>query len=102
MKYQRSVRFLADYQRLDDDDRDRFRDAVRLINRAYEERRERAFPRWPVSLRIKGVQGAPGVWEMTWSFTRPDGRATFSFITIDGELAIRWRRIGDHRVFEEP
>jgi len=39
---------------------------------------------------------------MTWPFTRPDGRATFPFIIIDGELAIRWRRIGDHRVFEEP
>ncbi len=56
MKYQGSARFLVDYQRLDDDDRDRFRDAVRLINRAYEERGDRAFPQWPVSLRIKGVK----------------------------------------------
>jgi hypothetical protein len=62
MKYQRSARFLVDYQHLDDDDRDLFREAVRLINRAYEERGDQAFPRWPVSLRIKGVQGAPGVW----------------------------------------
>lgn len=57
---------------------------------------------WPRSLRVKRVQGAPGIWEMTWSFTGPDGRATFEWILIDGELAIRWRRIGGHEVFERP
>jgi hypothetical protein len=39
---------------------------------------------------------------MTWSFAGPDGRATFEFITIDGEPAIRWRRIGGHEIFAEP
>lgn len=102
MKFERESSFVAEYHRLSDDERDLFRNAVRLINRAYSERGDRPFPQWPISLRIKGVQGAPGVWEMTWSFSRPDGRATFSFATIDGELAIRWRRIGDHRIFEEP
>ena len=37
---------------------------------------------------------------MTWSFAGPDGRATFEWILIDGELAIRWRRIGGHEVFD--
>jgi len=40
--------------------------------------------------------------EMTWSFAGPDGRATFELVEVDGEPAIRWRRIGDHRIFEEP
>jgi hypothetical protein len=102
VKYQATASFLADYRRLSDDERALFREAVRLLNQAYEQRGDRAFPQWPTSLRIRGVQGATGVWEMTWSFTRPDGRATFSFITIAGELAVRWRRVGDHRIFDEP
>jgi hypothetical protein len=28
-------------------------------------------------------------WEMTWSFNGPDGRATFEWIAIDGELGLR-------------
>lgn len=57
---------------------------------------------WPQSLRVKSVQGAPGVLEMTWSFASPDGRATFEFVTVDGELHLRWRRVGDHSVFTRP
>lgn len=57
---------------------------------------------WPPSLRVKGVTGAPGVWEMTWSFTDPDGRATWEWIKIDGEAGIRWRRVGDHSIFANP
>ena len=50
----------------------------------------------------KYVEGAPGVHEMTWSFSGPDGRATFEWVRIDGELAVRWRRIGGHRIFRQP
>jgi hypothetical protein len=57
---------------------------------------------WPAALRVRDVEGAPGVLEMTWSFSGPDGRATFEWIQIDGELAVRWRRIGDHRIFKQP
>jgi hypothetical protein len=56
---------------------------------------------WPASLRVKVVEGAPGVLEMTWSFTGPDGRATFEWVQIDGELGVRWRRIGDHGIFKK-
>jgi len=55
---------------------------------------------WPKSLRVKRVQGLPGVWETTWSFAGPDGRATFEWVEIDGEPGIRWRRIGGHEIFE--
>ena len=57
---------------------------------------------WPKKLRVKDVQGAPGVWEMTWSFAGPDGRATFEWAEIDGAPCIRWRRIGGHAIFGEP
>ncbi len=39
---------------------------------------------------------------MTWSCTEPDGRATFEWDQIEGEPAIRWRRIGTHAIFPDP
>lgn len=52
-------------------------------------------------LRVKRVQGHPGVWEMTWA---PDGRATFEYgdEVQPGEPHIIWRRIGTHSVFRHP
>jgi hypothetical protein len=55
---------------------------------------------WPTGLRVKGVTNAPGVWEFSWSMNNPDGRATFEWISIDGEPAIRLRRVGDHSIFQ--
>jgi len=57
---------------------------------------------WPASLRVKPVEGALGIFEMTWSFKGPDGRATFEWIQIDGTLGVRWRLIGDHSIFKRP
>ncbi len=53
------------------------------------------------SLRVKGVQGHPGVFEMTWA---PDGRATFTYGTEvhPGEPHIIWRRIGGHEILAQP
>jgi mRNA-degrading endonuclease YafQ of YafQ-DinJ toxin-antitoxin module len=53
------------------------------------------------SLRVKRVQGYPGVWEMTWA---ADGRATFEYgdEIQPGEAHIIWRRIGTHSVFRQP
>jgi len=51
---------------------------------------------------VKNVEDAPGVIEMTWSFGGPDGRATFEWIQVDGQLAVRWRRIGGHAIFKKP
>jgi hypothetical protein len=52
-------------------------------------------------LRVKGVQGAAGVFEMTWA---EDGRATFEYgpAVRDGEIHIVWRRIGTHDIFTRP
>src|SRR5205814_116902 len=52
--------------------------------------------------RVQAVRGVPGVWELTWSFAGPAGRATFELIAVDGEPAIRWRRVGGHEIFREP
>jgi hypothetical protein len=52
-------------------------------------------------LRVKRVQGHPGVWELTWA---PDGRATFEYgEEVDpGEPHVVWRRIGTHAIFRRP
>ena len=52
-------------------------------------------------LRVKRVQGHPGVWEITWA---ADGRATFSYgaEVIPGHPHIIWRRIGTHDIFRRP
>ncbi|HUZ70464.1 MAG TPA: hypothetical protein VMU65_12225 [Candidatus Saccharimonadales bacterium] len=56
---------------------------------------------------MKAVVNAPGILEMTWSFSGPDGRATWEWTTVidtDGRQwpAVRWRRLGTHRIFREP
>lgn len=101
MKYERSRSFRADYAHLTEAERELFKDAVRELNQAYE-RRAGPLLTWPAALRVKRVRGHPSVWELTWSFTGPDGRATFEIIDIGGEPAIRWRRIGGHAIFREP
>ena len=52
-------------------------------------------------LRVKGVQGHAGVWEMTWA---EDGRATFHYgdEVRAGDPHIVWRRIGSPAIFRLP
>lgn len=71
------------------------------MNEAAKRRRRDGSFTWPAKLRIKSVEGASGVLEMTWSFSGPDGRATFELVTIDGEMAVRWRRVGGHAIFKD-
>ena len=53
------------------------------------------------SLRVEGVKGAVGIFEMTWA---ADGRATFEYGSEirPGETHIIWRRVGTHDVFRTP
>ena len=52
-------------------------------------------------LRVKGVKGAGGIFEMTWA---DDGRATFEYgePVQESQTHIVWRRIGTHDIFTEP
>ncbi len=58
-------------------------------------------PVFPPTLRVHRVQGAAGVWEITFA---PDGRATFEYgkEVIAGEPHVIWRRVGTHSVLSEP
>lgn len=53
-------------------------------------------------LRVKGVQGHSGVFEMTWEMH--NGSATFHYgpPRHPGDVHIHWRRIGDHNIFKQP
>jgi len=95
--------FAGDWGRLSDPERALFRAVVRDdFHPACERRRADPGAPFPGMLRVKPVAGAPGIWEMTWSFSGPDGRATFEWMQIGGEPGVRWRRIGGHAIFANP
>jgi mRNA-degrading endonuclease YafQ of YafQ-DinJ toxin-antitoxin module len=93
--YQARRRFLRDHKNLTSEQVAAWEKALELFIACL--RRGRFEP----SLRVKRVQGYPGVWEMTWA---PDGRATFEYgdELRAGEQHIIWRRIGTHGVFRQP
>ena len=101
MKYRTLPRFEADYRRLSPGEQRKFRDALRefiAAAAAYESSPEHFV--WPKSLRVERLTGS-GVMAMTWSFSGPDGRATFQFETIDGQMCVVWRRVGRHRIYHQ-
>lgn len=102
MKFAVLDSFKADYKRLSRAEQARFRRVLGAFIEACDRHAVDPTEGWPASLRIKDVESAPGVLEITWSFSGPDGRATFEWIQIDGQLAVRWRRIGGHAIFRRP
>jgi len=58
-------------------------------------------PAFPPRLRVKRVQGHPGVWELSFA---PDGRATFEYgeERSPGDPHVVWRRVGDHSILRSP
>jgi hypothetical protein len=103
MKYETTPAFDADFRRLTPEHRAAFREVLRAkFIPACDALAADPAAVWPKSLRVKSVQGAPGVLEMTWSFASPYGRATFEMVRVDGETRCRWRRVGDHDVFKDP
>jgi len=108
MRYERADSFKADYRRLSVPERRLFRDAARVFNEAADRIAEGGGGTWPSQLRVRSVQGAAGIFEMTWSFSGPDGRATWEWVgIIDPDSgrrrrAVRWRRVGGHVIFKKP
>jgi hypothetical protein len=94
--FQTTARFERDWKQLPADLRARFR---RVIAEQFVP--DLVAGTFRALLRVKGVQAAPGVFELTWA---PDGRATFSYAPPHqpGRPHIIWRRIGTHEVFRDP
>jgi len=103
VKFETTPAFDVDYRRLKPEHRAAFRRVLKTkFIAACNAISAGASAGWPRSLRVKSVQGAPGILEMTWSFASPDGRATFELVTVEDELRCRWRRVGGHEVFRAP
>ncbi len=94
--YERLPAFIRDWKRLGPTEQRAFLAAVRRL--VEDLRRGGGFR---PGLRVKGVQGAEGVFELTWA---PDGRATFSYGAEQqpGEAHVVWRRIGTHEILKAP
>jgi hypothetical protein len=94
--YTKLPRFQKDFDSLSPDEQERFRQAVeRFIQ---DLKRGRGFR---PGLRVRGVQGTQGIYEMTWA---PDGRATFHYgePIQEGEVHVVWRRVGTHAILATP
>jgi hypothetical protein len=100
VKFEITDSFKGDWNRLSESERRLFRKVLPSFNESCDRMAADPSARFPASLRIKDVENAPGVLEMTWSFSGPDGRATFEWVTIDGVRGLRWRRIGSHAIFK--
>ncbi|MFJ4858665.1 hypothetical protein [Streptomyces sp. NPDC088730] len=98
--YETLPRFTADLDRLTPEQRRKFRQTVAAFVEDL-----RAGGRFRAGLRIKRVQRAPGIYELTWSMgTGPAGRATFEYGTEvrPGTPHVIWRRIGTHQILTGP
>lgn len=102
MRYETTPAFDADYRRLPKRERTMFRRVViEEFSPGCDAFHGTPSVPFPDRLRVKSITSAPGLFEMTWSFAGPDGRATFEWIVIDGQPAVRWRRIGGHRILRD-
>jgi len=97
--YDRTDTIEADLRRLSPDERRAFKAAARKFVEDLQKLPRGTFRR---SLRVKAMQGAAGIYEMTWQGA--DGRATFQYgdEVIEGEPHIIWRRVGGHEIFGAP
>ncbi|MGZ2362370.1 hypothetical protein LRE75_37940 [Streptomyces sp. 372A] len=98
--YETLPRFMSDLNRLTPEQRRKFRQAVAAFVEDL-----RAGGRFRAGLRIKSVQRAPGIYELTWSMgTGPAGRATWEYGAArrPGTPHIIWRRIGAHDILALP
>jgi hypothetical protein len=90
--YERSPQFVDDYAALSAEQRRAFRVAVEKF--VTDLSRGQGFR---PGLRVKGIRGSPGMFELTWA---PDGRAVFSYGASirEGEPHIVWHAVGSHDV----
>lgn len=90
------ARFRADFERLTATQQAAFMVAVSQF--VEDLRSGRPFRK---GLRVKGIQGASNIFELTWA---DDGRATFEYgdEVIEGESHVVWRRVGTHSIFKQP
>lgn len=94
--FERLPRFDKDWADLAEEQKQRFRRAVAAFVEDLSAGRQ-----FRAGLRVKRVQAAAGVWEVTFA---SDGRATWHYGSEvrPGEPHVVWRRIGTHSVLDRP
>nr|WP_012477083.1 hypothetical protein [Streptomyces sp. FR1]ABC67442.1 hypothetical protein pFR1.54c [Streptomyces sp. FR1] len=98
--YETLPRFAADLDRLTPEQRRKFRQTVAAFVEDL-----RAGGRFRAGLRIKRVQRASGIYELTWSMgAGPAGRATWQYgpARRPDTPHVIWRRIGTHDILTGP
>lgn len=102
MKYRTTAAFDRDYAGLPPEHQKLFREMLRKhFLPAIDSGSFTGNPPWPRRLRVHQLTDT-AIYSITWSFTGPDGRATFHLETKDGEPILIWRRIGLHDVYTRP
>jgi len=101
VKFERTERFRTDYKNLNAEERTTFKQVIPGFNTACDRYVAMSLP-FPEAYRVKKVRNTDRIFEMTWSFSGPDGRATFEWVDIKGARGILWRRCGGHRIFQDP
>jgi len=95
MIFRRTLQFLEDYQKLEEDDRIAVHDAFEKVALALKGNTD-LYNQY----RIKAMQGKPGIWE---GHIKQNLVFTFHYeYTNDGEKVCFFRRIGMHKVYEKP
>ena len=90
MRFETTPAFDSDYRRLKHEHADAFKKIVReKFAPACDAYAQNPSTLWPASLRVKAVRSAPGVLEMPWSFSSPDGRAMSSLNQVSRRLSGR-------------
>lgn len=102
MKFETTPAFDRDFKHLPQNHQQKFRTLVPEFNAAAEKAADGDDKPWPNGMRVKTVKGSSGVWELTWSMSDPDGRATWEWVKTEGDDAVRWRRVGNHKVLDNP
>jgi hypothetical protein len=97
-------RFRNEYRQLKRWEQDRFTSAWHEFPDAllqWEIDGAPGLPRFPAALRVKDVNGFPGIWELTWA---TDGRCTWEYgnKVLPDKVHVVWRRIGGHDIFNDP
>jgi len=104
MKYRRLPSFLADWTALSPSERDLVKHWLSEVFlpavTAYE--RDPVGHVWPKALRFERIHDSGGICAVTWSFSGPDGRATFQIISLGDQPILVWRRIGHHDIYRQP
>lgn len=97
--FDKADQFKRDYADLSPDDRQAFKVAVKKFIEDLKTLPPRQFRG---GLRVKPMQDADGIFEMTWEIE--NGRATFEYgdELSPGDPHIIWRRVGGHAVFGNP